>query len=151
MTQMPVWVPLPLAIALGVWSLGVGIAHERRLARLWFSPGSSGWRTAGRVLLVHGTLVALILVSVIAVIAVREATTYRTWPLGLLVVATLGLVGPIIATVMPSRSGLAPDKETLARAGASGAQATVIRGLGSPFAFVEMMLLITLCFPAFAE
>lgn len=150
MTQMPSWSALPLGIVLAVWSLGVGVGCNRHFARLWFSPGSGGWRTAGRVLLIHGVLVTLILTSVIVTVSVRDATTYRTWPLGALLVVTLGLLGPIVASVVPTQSGLSPDRETLARAGAEEPQARVVRWLGAPFAVVEMSMLIAACFAALA-
>ena len=67
-----------------------------------------------------------------------------------LLVAILVPLGPVVANVLPSRSGLAPDKETLARAGADESQAAVVRWLGAPFAIVEMAMLVTVCFPALA-
>ena len=78
------------------------------------------------VLLLHGVLITLLLMSVLVVLAVREETTYRTWPLGGLLVATLVPLGPVVANVLPSPSGLAPDKETLARAGADESQAAML-------------------------
>ena len=102
------------------------------------------------VRLLHGVLITLLLMSVLVVLAVREETTYRTWPLGGLLVATLVPLGPVVANVLPSPSGLAPDKETLARAGAYESQAAVVRWLGAPFAIVEMAMLVTVCFPALA-
>ena len=150
---MPSWAAVTLAVLLGLWSFGVGIAFGRQLTRLWFRPGSSAWRTAARVLLLHGVLITLLLMSVLVVLvvlAVREETTYRTWLLGGLLVATLVPLGPVVANVLPSRSGLAPDKGALARAGADESQAAVVRCLGAPFAIIEMAMLVTVCFPALA-
>lgn len=64
--------------------------------------------------------------------------------------AILVPLGPVVANVLPSRSGLAPDKETLARAVADESQTAVVRWLGAPFAIVEMAMLVTVCFPALA-
>lgn len=147
---MPSWAAVTLAVLLGLWSFGVGIAFGRQLTRLWFRPGSSAWRTAARVLLLHGVLITLLLMSGLVVLAVREETTYRTWLLGGLLVATLVPLGPVVANVLPSRSGLAPDKGALARAGADEGQAAVVRWLGAPFAIIGMAMLVTVCFPALA-
>ena len=149
--QVPTWAALVLALAVATWSLAVGIGLQRRLIRIWFRPGAGALPTTGRVLLLHLVIVAAGVAGSVLVLQLREATTPASWVCcaGLLLVVVP--LGPLVASLLPAGArGPSPDRQTLVAAGATLAQARVVRGLGFPFAILEMGILIALTLAALA-
>ena len=149
--QVPTWAALTLALAVTAWSVAVGIGLQRRLIRIWFRPGAAALPTTGRVLLLHLVIVAAGVAGSFLVLRLREATTHASLVCcaGLLLVVVP--VGPFVMSVLPSRGGgLRPDRTDLVTAGATLAQARIVRWVAAPFALVEMMILIALGFAALA-
>lgn len=148
--QVPTWAALALALAVAVWSLAAGIGLQRRLIRIWFRPGAGALPTAGRVLLLHLVIVVAGVAGSILVLQLRAATTHAS----LVCCASLLLVvvplGPFVTSLLPTASGPNPGREDLVAAGATLAQARVVRGLGAPFALVEMAILMGLALAALA-
>lgn len=148
--QVPEWAALTLALAVAVWSLALGIGLQRRLIRIWFRPGARALPTAGRVLLLHLVFVAAGLAGSALVLQLREATTHASLVCCAGLLLAVVPLGPFVISVVPTTTGPNPDREDLVAAGATLAQARVVRGLGAPFALVEMMILIALGFAALA-
>ncbi len=148
--QVPTWAALTLALAVTVWSLAVGIGLQRRLIRIWFHPGAAALPTTGRVLLLHLVIVAAGLAGSFLVLQLREATTHASLVCCAGVLLVVVPLGPFVTSLLPTSTGPNPDRTDLVAAGATLAQARIVRWLGAPFAVVEMMILIALGFAALA-